>query len=97
MILPRDLDLDEREFNINRMDAFFLGRLFDGTPFFQGDIILDHRTRSVVQGGFSRRRRAVKRLSKYRWPGGIIPYTISKDIGKCTATTFQEFFVQVGR
>lgn len=51
-------------------------------PFFQGDIILDHRTRNVLHQSPSRQRRAVKRLAKFRWPGGVIPYVISDDIGK---------------
>ncbi|XP_031559636.1 zinc metalloproteinase nas-6-like isoform X2 [Actinia tenebrosa] len=86
LALPRQRQTSrpKEPWEINQKILGLQGRLFDGNPFFQGDIILDHRTRNVVQGGFSRRRRAVKRLSKYRWPRGIIPYVISKGIAPKT-------------
>lgn len=65
------------------------GRLFDGNPFFQGDIVLDHRTRQVLHKNPSRQRRAVKRLTKFRWPRGVIPYVISKSIGKTAIASKQ--------
>lgn len=59
-------------------------RFYDGIPFFQGDIVLDPNARAYMQGGGERgrvrRRRAVKKLKEARWPNGVIPYVISKNL-----------------
>ena len=48
--------------------------------------MLDPNTRAYMQGGSGRgrvrRRRAVKKLKDARWPNGVIPYVISKNLGK---------------
>lgn len=55
---------------------------FDGWTLYQGDIILDYRTRLLIRGGHIRRRRAVKKLEVSRWPNGEIPYVVDRDLGK---------------
>ncbi|KXJ22816.1 Zinc metalloproteinase nas-13 [Exaiptasia diaphana] len=70
-------EINENLVLLRRVNSAVKGRLFDGNPFFQGDIVLDHRTRQVLHKNPSRQRRAVKRLTKFRWPGGVIPYVIT--------------------
>lgn len=57
---------------------------FDGWTLYQGDIILDYRTRLLIRGGHIRRRRAVKKLEVSRWPNGEIPYVVDKDLAPKT-------------
>lgn len=62
---------------------------FDGWTLYQGDIILDLRTRLLIQGGHLRRKRAVKKLESSRWPNGEIPYVVDRDLGKLKLTMFE--------
>lgn len=55
-------------------------RFNDGSTLFQGDIVLDYRTRLIIQGGHVRRTRAVKKLANSRWPNGEIPYVVDRDL-----------------
>ena len=66
-----------------QMDIFAGDHRFnDGSTLFQGDIVLDYRTRLIIQGGHVRRTRAVKKLANSRWPNGEIPYVVDRDLGK---------------
>lgn len=60
-------------------------RFRDGNTLYQGDIVLDFRTRLLIQGGHVRRKRAVKKLGRSRWPNGVIPYIVDRDLGKNSA------------
>ena len=55
---------------------------FDGWTLYEGDIVLDMRTRLLIQGGHFRRKRAVKKLQTSRWLNGEIPYVVDRDLGK---------------
>ncbi|PFX34609.1 zinc metalloproteinase nas-6-like [Stylophora pistillata] len=57
---------------------------FDGWTLYQGDIVLDWRTRLLIQGGHFRRRRAVKKLQTSRWPNGEIPYVVDRNLATKT-------------
>lgn len=60
-------------------------RSSDGSPFFQGDIVLDASTRAFMQKSVNegvRKKRAVKKFQNARWPNGVIPFVISKNLGK---------------
>ncbi|XP_029209556.1 zinc metalloproteinase nas-4-like [Acropora muricata] len=57
---------------------------FDGRALFEGDIVLDFRTRLLIQGGRVRRTRAVKKLATSRWPNGEIPYVVDRDLATKT-------------
>lgn len=65
-----------------QMDIFAGEVAFDGRTLYQGDIVLDYRTRLLIQGGHVRRKRAVKKLETSRWPDGEIPYVVDRDLGK---------------
>jgi len=64
---------------------------FDGWTLYEGDIVLDMRTRLLIRGGHLRRKRAVKKLQSSRWPNGEIPYVVDRDLGK--AKTLLEFTI----
>ena len=64
------------------MDIFAGAASFDGWTLYEGDIVLDLRTRLLIQGGHLRRKRAVKKLESSRWPNGEIPYVVDRDLGK---------------
>lgn len=67
---------------------------FDGWTLYEGDIVLDMRTRLLIQGGHLRRKRAVKKLQSSRWPNGEIPYVVDRDLGKLkTMFEFTELFL----
>lgn len=68
--------------NMYPMDIFSGEVSFDGRALFEGDIVLDFRTRLLIQGGRVRRTRAVKKLATSRWPNGEIPYVVDRDLGK---------------
>ncbi|KAM7444990.1 hypothetical protein ABFA07_006520 [Porites harrisoni] len=59
-------------------------RFRDGSTLYQGDIVLDFRTRLLIQGGHVRRKRAVKKLERSRWPNGVIPYIVDRDLAPKT-------------
>ena len=65
-----------------QMDIFAGDVSFDGQALYQGDIVLDFRTRLLIHGGHVRRKRAVKKLESSRWPNGEIPYVVDRDLGK---------------
>lgn len=64
------------------MDIFAGGVSFDGRTLYQGDIVLDLRTRLIIQGGHMRRKRAAKKFKTSRWPNGEIPYVVDRNLGK---------------
>ena len=67
---------------------------FDGWTLYEGDIVLDMRTRLLIRGGHLRRKRAVKKLQSSRWPNGEIPYVVDRDLGKLkTIFEFKELFL----
>lgn len=57
---------------------------FDGWTLYQGDIVLDWKTRLIIQGGHIRRRRAVKKSQTSRWPNGVIPYVVDRNLASKT-------------
>lgn len=75
------------------MDIFAGAASFDGWTLYEGDIVLDLRTRLLLQGGHLRRKRAVKKLQSSRWPNGEIPYVVDRDLGKLE--TMLEFTVLI--
>ena len=74
---------------------------FDGWTLYEGDIVLDMRTRLLIRGGHLRRKRAVKKWTREnnaRWPNGEIPYVVDRDLGKlktsfeCTELSLTKLF-----
>lgn len=76
--------LEPWEVNQELIDRKGEAAFFDGWTLYEGDIVLDMRTRLLIRGGHLRRKRAVKKLQSSRWPNGEIPYVVDRDLAMKT-------------
>jgi len=76
--------LEPWEVNQELIDRKGEAASFDGWTLYEGDIVLDMRTRLLIRGGHLRRKRAVKKLQSSRWPNGEIPYVVDRDLAMKT-------------